>query len=1809
MLKLIRYVLAFMLALTLAGGIARATDKTLTIGEPPQDIQALISNMLSDGTIDWNTSSSAPGITPFNPAVDRLIVKIDAPTSTTWTFTNQKITLNKCIYLDGNSKDRVIIEGNGSDPVITIAGNGISTSKPIQITDLQIQPKGKYAINVTANSQFFSMSGVKVIGNIPYNNGETEVGIKVATGVTLTDVAISSCNFENLDYGFYFAKAMTPIPSADVVSNMSVTSCTFKNNGYKGIYVEKLSNTTFTSCTVESNGSGSFWNDKWNAGFDINLKNGSYSDITVKNTTFKNNGNGFKEGAALMIKARDEASYSTTPANLNTVLVDNCTFEGNERGIRFGEPRSDGFVPNSASLTGVTVRACDFKTLNKTYTGTDAISAYGFIINYTPNDIMANGNYWYANNVEDNVFDIADNSIYGDVITNLALTSSVTKLYVWGDYTGTIEAGTQTEPFKSIANAFAAIRAISTSAPVELYVRVCSTGVYNEVVELNANVDIFGGWPEVDETMPIIWANTSYDWANSTTGSGKPFMFKALVNDFTIKNLKLMVPGGYDGFQVFDDSKSGSVWNETNITRSNIKLFNVVFEACTSGVSNGIYIGKKGTMTNLDLISCEFINLENGLKAEQHNNTYYFDDVEVNGSEFIGCNKAFNVEKLSDATFVNAHFENNTYGIYTDLKYEPTSTNYDYENYKINNCVFDQNAFAITLGNQEPGATLDKVDIYSCNFNLNAQVLNTIGTSAPTNVTLHYCTITTPGTTPVAVVVSSEAYINNSLINPSPEFGTNWIDARWNDWFTEGNSTERNPNSGTDYSPYVMVYSTGDVTSRDEVWVATNGNDSWPGTYTQPVKTILRGVDIVNPGGVVKVKAGEYYDYGVVLYKPMTLKAASNSKPILNGLGLPNQTKDMSPEDAYRNAGIKIAANNVTIEGFEITRYRKGIISTNDFAYTNVKIKNNYIHTSTGHELRTNSSSTSREGYPADGIHIGWLSEEMLGLSETENLTELNWSGLVIENNTISDVWRGIGLHSVNPISGNIQIKGNTINDVLSYGIMIASSQDVEIANNNIYENLMAGINLCSPMDFPTTSYPAKYTNIKTDGAYSPKNINIHHNTLKQNGSNSARYNNANIVINAAWPNTITINYNNILIDHQNQFQHRQVGLEQTLCNDPLYRKGVNNRTEGVVNAEYNWWGHETGPLFQWLLHPGDDAKGLKDYKGSTIYADGGRGASVSQNVDFSPYYKNEEKTETNWIWVNQLACGVANSTGVPRVSNLDHFDNLENAMLAAQNGDVVEIQEGTSDCTSGDMSYCSRKQSGTNPPVYNPMPIGSYKPFTITKSISILANGNYIMANSTNPNDLIGDNEAHAMIREANFIIDVDPPTGQQYGQMENTGNIYAISCWFFENGNCEPNTNITDLAILENSVYDATDNEQVGEFIFTGILDIPEGAIYWLEPTIHDGAYAGAKVGVWDDLGLANKDAYQISDNKKPTFYLDGPNERPGVKFYPDINWMSLKSDAIASNFDSRITSESAIPTGQEKVIYTVFEPENLSNNWEQMIFEAGGQISGFNFFIQNNSLVIGAWNKTEKVYFSKPLNDLNNPEDLIPDNAYIAYLKFFQANDENPDTQDPWYVTVGCNGWEQEIPIPFKGLMKDDPTKYTSSIGVGCAANGTKFPTYNFQNPYHKYFEGTISNVIIYNSLTQHDQVLCKLDNRYAMNIEPWVLGCMEEEPIESPKQTEWKVYREVENIAADNSIAAYPNPTSNISSFDYNVNDNSYVEVEVLNELGEQVMSIHKGFMNKGSYNFAIDGTNLASGTYTIKVSANGEVTFGKLVIVK
>ena len=75
----------------------------------------------------------------------------------------------------------------------------------------------------------------------------------------------------------------------------------------------------------------------WMCGVDINLKNGSYKNISFVGCTFTNNG--ANSGTALLIKARDDGNYGET-TSLDGATVSGCTFANNHgtTPVILGEP-------------------------------------------------------------------------------------------------------------------------------------------------------------------------------------------------------------------------------------------------------------------------------------------------------------------------------------------------------------------------------------------------------------------------------------------------------------------------------------------------------------------------------------------------------------------------------------------------------------------------------------------------------------------------------------------------------------------------------------------------------------------------------------------------------------------------------------------------------------------------------------------------------------------------------------------------------------------------------------------------------------------------------------------------------------------------------------------------------------------------------------------------------------------------------------------------------------------------------------------------------------------------------------------------------------------------------------------------------------------------------------------------------------------------------------------------------------------------------------------------------------------------------
>lgn len=318
----------------------------------------------------------------------------------------ENLTVNKHVKLVGagsgsdtasNTVIRQVSPSNYSAAVL-LSGSGASVADPLLLEHLRIELAGWYGIHIAADIdqavntpitvQYLHLNDVQVVGDAAAH-GENEMCLRLGKRVSLAYLDVQNSGFSRCDHGWYFYKVDYPA-GGSYARNINVRNTTFADNSYKGLYLEKLSDASFDNVQVLNNGSDPNWNSPWNGGMDINLKGQeAYQNLTLRNLTVTGNGKGYRHGAGLMLKARDDASsYNTYPASLTNVLIEGGVFTGNERGIRLGEPGK-----NNAGPTNVQVHGASLFGNVKTYTGTDG-SAYGDLINYSLATIDATGNWW-----------------------------------------------------------------------------------------------------------------------------------------------------------------------------------------------------------------------------------------------------------------------------------------------------------------------------------------------------------------------------------------------------------------------------------------------------------------------------------------------------------------------------------------------------------------------------------------------------------------------------------------------------------------------------------------------------------------------------------------------------------------------------------------------------------------------------------------------------------------------------------------------------------------------------------------------------------------------------------------------------------------------------------------------------------------------------------------------------------------------------------------------------------------------------------------------------------------------------------------------------------------------------------------------------------------------------------------------------------------------------------------------------------------------------------------------------------------------
>ena len=270
----------------------------------------------------------------------------------------ENITLTRGVTVTGagsgsDTVSNTVITRSTNASVITIAANNVT------LGHMRIEPSGNVGLDVSTGPRSgLTINDVSVVGNGIADGNENEMGFRVSPDVTLTGLTVTQSAFDSLSYGVYFGKGT--LNGGSDVSGVTISGTSFNGNTVKGLYIEKLSHARLTDVTVAGNGLDTvFWNAKFNAGIDINLKGMAYDSIALINPIVTGNGRGVQYGAGMMIKARDDGSYASSPATLTNVTVEGGSFAGNELAIRVGEPGASnagpaGVVIRNAVITGNT---------------------------------------------------------------------------------------------------------------------------------------------------------------------------------------------------------------------------------------------------------------------------------------------------------------------------------------------------------------------------------------------------------------------------------------------------------------------------------------------------------------------------------------------------------------------------------------------------------------------------------------------------------------------------------------------------------------------------------------------------------------------------------------------------------------------------------------------------------------------------------------------------------------------------------------------------------------------------------------------------------------------------------------------------------------------------------------------------------------------------------------------------------------------------------------------------------------------------------------------------------------------------------------------------------------------------------------------------------------------------------------------------------------------------------------------------------------------------------------------------------------
>jgi pectin methylesterase-like acyl-CoA thioesterase len=246
----------------------------------------------------------------------------------------------------------------------------------------------EYGVSLGDNINADSINAVSFTDNL--------VGIHKGTTADVSNFSLTHSSISDGLTGIDFDKDVTDNTAAHtgngLADHVTIDTVSFSNLLYKGAYFEALSNAHLTNITMDDVGqfgapitSNSINPYSGGNGIDLNLKNGTYSNIEIDHFTLTDTGasdhdganlSGDKNGGALVVEARDFGSYLNVPGTVTgSISIHDGTIDGHtSTGIQVGEPNP----PGGGGAHGPTVDVTDVDI-----SGTEHDSGHGDVANVT----------------------------------------------------------------------------------------------------------------------------------------------------------------------------------------------------------------------------------------------------------------------------------------------------------------------------------------------------------------------------------------------------------------------------------------------------------------------------------------------------------------------------------------------------------------------------------------------------------------------------------------------------------------------------------------------------------------------------------------------------------------------------------------------------------------------------------------------------------------------------------------------------------------------------------------------------------------------------------------------------------------------------------------------------------------------------------------------------------------------------------------------------------------------------------------------------------------------------------------------------------------------------------------------------------------------------------------------------------------------------------------------------------------------------------------------------------------------------------